>query len=84
MGFVLVIITIILSLLQFTGDIALIFLMILFLFDVASIVVFIICLVRRAKNPEKYKEKSWMVLLTELLFGAASFSALITWGIFNF
>ncbi|MEN9997117.1 MAG: hypothetical protein RI922_107 [Bacteroidota bacterium] len=84
MGFVLVIITVILSLLQFTGDIALIFLMLLFLFDVASIIVFIICLVRRVKNPEKYKEKAWLVIVTELLLGAASFLALLTWGIFNY
>ncbi len=76
-GFSIAIITIVLTLLNLAGDAALAFLLILFLVDVTSLFIVLALLVKRAKNKNLYKEPGYLVVLTELLFGIISATALI-------
>lgn len=78
-GLSIAVLTIILTLLKLTSDIALLFLTILFFLDIISLIMVIISLVKRKRNKGIYKESSAIVVLTELLFGFVSLTALMTW-----
>lgn len=78
-GLSIAVLTIILTLLKLTSDIALLFLTILFFLDIISLIIVIISLVKRKRNKGIYKESSAIVVLTELLFGFVSLTALMTW-----
>lgn len=78
-GFSIAILTIILTLLELAGDAALVFLLVLFLLDVTSLFIVLAFLIRRVKNKNLYKEPSYLVVLTELVFGIISAFALILW-----
>jgi len=76
-GFILALLIIILTLLGESMGISLIMLLLLFLVDVASLFIVLALLIKRIKYKGKYKEKGWLVLLTELILGGLSFSALL-------
>ena len=82
-GFILALLIIILTLLGESIGISLIMLLVLFLVDVASLFIVLALLIKRLKNKGKYKEKGWLVLLTELIFGGLSLSALLLWIYYN-
>ncbi len=82
-GFILALLIIILTLLGESIGISLIMLLVLFFVDVASLFIVLALLIKRLKNKGKYIEKGWLVLLTELIFGGLSFSALVLWLYYN-
>ena len=83
-GLSIAVLTIILTLLELASDIAIIFLVNLFFLDIISLIIVIISLVKRYRNKGVYRESGAIVILTELLFGIISFTALLTWIQMNF
>lgn len=76
-GFALAIIACILAPFSLTAETAVGLLLLLFIVDIASLVIVTILLVNRHKNKDMYKESSFFVILTEVLFGIVSYLTLL-------